>query len=477
MSSTGQFYIDGRWTGASGTRRRHVFDPATGAATGELDIAEIADLDEALAAAARGFSVWRDTSAYDRYNILRAAATLLRERSDRIADLITAEMGKPIVEARIEAKLAADHLDWNAEEGRRAYGRIIPGRAPDITQTVYLEPVGPVAGFSPWNFPVTQLIRKLAAALAAGCSIIAKAPEETPSSAIELVRCFVDAGVPKGVLNLVFGIPAEISEHLIASPVIRKISFTGSVAVGRHLGELAGRHIKRTTMELGGHSPFIVTNGVDAEAIAGMAVAMKFRNAGQVCASPTRFVIEEGVFDSFVASFVDKTRALKVGPGIDPSTQVAALAHARRPEALDALVQDARARGAKVLAGGERGTNQGYFYQPTVLANVPHDARIMNEEPFGPVAVINPVGDLNSAIAEANRLPFGLSAYAFTNSLASADRIGREVESGTISLNHFGLALPETPFGGVKDSGHGSEGGAEGLSAYLATKFVTRKAS
>lgn len=472
---TALLYIDGRWTAGSGTRRGHVYDPATGQATGEVAFAEKADLDEALAAAARAFPKWRDTSAFDRYLLIRKAASLLRERVELVAGKITAEQGKPLFEARIEASMAADHIDWNAEEGRRAYGRLIPSRGPDITQTVIFEPVGPVAGFSPWNFPVTQLVRKIAAALAAGCTIIAKAPEETPGSAIELVRCFEDAGVPAGVVNLVFGVPAEISEHLIASDVIRKVSFTGSVSVGRHLGQLAAKHVKRTTMELGGHSPFIVTADADLEKAIPLAAGMKFRNAGQVCASPTRFYVEEAAFETFVDGFVAHAKSLTLGPGADSATKMGPLAHKRRPDAIEAFVQDARDRGANIPAGGRRFGNQGYFYEPTILTHVPKDARIMTEEPFGPVAIINPVSSLDEAIAEANRLPYGLSAYAFTNSLESADRLSVEVETGTLSINHFGLAMPETPFGGIKDSGHGSEGGMEGLQAYLHTKFVTRK--
>jgi succinate-semialdehyde dehydrogenase/glutarate-semialdehyde dehydrogenase len=472
---TQSLFINGRWTAGSGSRRGMVFDPATGQASGEVAFAETTDLDEALAAAARAFPAWRDIGAFERYNIIRKAASLLRERSELVAQKITAEQGKPIFEARIEAVTAADHIDWNAEEGRRAYGRLIPSRGPDITQTVILEPIGPVAGFSPWNFPVTQLVRKIAAALAAGCTIIAKAPEETPSSAIELVRCFEEAGVPAGVLNLVFGVPAEISEHLIASDIIRKVSFTGSVPVGRHLGQLSAHHLKRTTMELGGHSPFIVTADIDLAKVVPLAVGMKFRNAGQVCASPTRFYVEEPIFNRFVDDFVAGAKALVVGPGADETTKMGPLAHKRRPDAVEAFVQDARDRGAVIPTGGRRAGNQGYFHEPTVLTHVPNDARIMNEEPFGPVAIINPVSSLDEAITEANRLPYGLSAYAFTNGLESADRLSTEIAAGTLSINHFGLAMPETPFGGIRDSGHGSEGGTEGLEAYLQTRFVTRK--
>lgn len=474
---TAHLYIDGRWTSGSGTRRGLVFDPALGIATGEVAYAEKADLEEALFSSARAFPKWRSTSPFERYNLIRKAAGLLRERAEQVARRITAEQGKPLPEARAEVAMAADHMDWNAEEGRRAYGRIIPSRGPDIAQLVILEPVGPVAGFSPWNFPVTQLVRKIAAALAAGCTIIAKAPEETPGPAIELVRCFEDAGVPPGVINLVFGVPSEISECLVASDIIRKVSFTGSIPVGRALGQLAARHMKRTTMELGGHAPLIVLADADPDRVALLAAAMKFRNAGQVCASPTRLYVEEPIFERFVDSFVARARTVVVGPGIDERTQMGPLAHKRRLDAMEAFVQDARDRGASVLVGGQRLGKEGYFYQPTVLTHVPKDAEIMLNEPFGPVAIINPVASLDEAISEANSLPYGLSAYGFTGSLESADRMTAEVATGTLSINHFGLALPETPFGGIRDSGHGSEGGIEGLQAYLQPKFVSRKRS
>ncbi|WGD29719.1 NAD-dependent succinate-semialdehyde dehydrogenase [Ancylobacter sp. WKF20] len=472
---TASLFIDGAWTAGSGSRRGTVLDPATGLATGEVAFAEVADLERALAAAERGFAVWKKVSAYERSAILRRAAALVRERAEIIAAAITAEQGKPLAEARMEALAAVEHIEWNAEEGRRAYGRLIPARAPEVTQLVKKEPVGPVAAFSPWNFPVNQLVRKIASALAAGCSIIAKAPEETPTSAIELVRCFEEAGVPTGVVNLLFGVPAEISEHLIASPVIQKVSFTGSVPVGRHLAALVARHLKRSTMELGGHAPFIVTAKADVAGAATLAAVTKFRNAGQVCASPTRFLVDEAVFEAFIDGFSSRASALNVGPGATAGTQMGPLAHARRVEAIDAFVQDARKHGARVVTGGERLGNQGFFYAPTLLADVPLGARIMNEEPFGPIAVVNRVAGLDAALAEANRLPYALGAYAFTRDLEEAERIGDELEAGTISINHFGHAMAEVPFGGFKDSGFGAEGGTEGLQAYLRDKFVTRR--
>jgi succinate-semialdehyde dehydrogenase/glutarate-semialdehyde dehydrogenase len=474
---TASLFIDGIWTAGSGTRRGTVFDPATGAATGEVAFAEKVDLDASLAAAQKGFEHWRAVSPFERSKVLRRAAELLRSRADEVGAVITREQGKPFGEARLEAQLAADHIEWNAEEGRRAYGRLIPARAVSVTQAVVMEPVGPVAAFSPWNFPVSQLVKKIAGSLAAGCSIIAKAPEETPSSAIILVKCFEEAGVPAGVINLVFGVPAEISEYLIPSRVIRKMSFTGSVPVGRHLGALAAQHLKRATLELGGHAPLIVCDDVDVALAAKTSLAMKFRNAGQVCVSPTRFLVQEGVYDRFVDAFTEGTAALKVGPGMAEGTQMGPLANGRRVDAIEGFVRDAVEHGATVRTGGERIGNQGYFFQPTVLTDVPLSARIQNEEPFGPVAVVSRFGDLDQAVKEANRLDFGLAAYAFTTRADRVNRLSREVESGMMSINHAGLAMPETPFGGIKDSGQGSEGGIEGLMAYLQPKFVSVKAN
>ncbi|ONH49854.1 succinate-semialdehyde dehydrogenase / glutarate-semialdehyde dehydrogenase [Pseudomonas cedrina] len=466
--------IDGHWSRGSHEQQGAVFNPATGEHIADLGFASHADLDRALVAAAKGFEVWRKTSAYDRSKILRRAADLVRERSDAIAELITLEQGKPLAEARMEAFGAGDHIDWYAEEGRRAYGRVIPPRARGARQMVLREPIGPVAAFSPWNFPVSQLVRKIAGALAAGCSIIAKGPEETPSSCIELCRAFQDAGVPPGVLNLVFGVPAEISDYLIRSEVIRKISFTGSVPVGRALGALAGQHLKRCTLELGGHAPFIVCDDVDVEAVAALGASLKFRNAGQICASPTRFFVQRGIYQQFVSAFSKAGAALKVGAGDAADTQMGPLANPRRVAAMQAYVDDALAVGATLAVGGQNTAQPGFFFPPTVLADVPDSARVMHEEPFGPIASIVAFDDLEEVIGKANALPFGLAAFAFTRSIQRAILLADELQSGMVSINHFGIAAPETPFGGIKDSGYGSEGGSEGLDAYLTTKFVSQ---
>lgn len=466
-------HIDGKWKPAAAGKTLPVLNPANEAVLGQLAHAEIADLDEALAAAERGFAIWSKTSVFERYKLMRKAAELMRERADTIARLLTAEQGKPLAEARMETLSAADLIDWFAEEGRRTYGRVIPARFAGVAQIATKEPVGPVAAFTPWNFPLNQVVRKLSAALATGCSIIIKGPEETPASPAELVRAFVDAGVPAGVVNLVYGIPAEISSYLIPHPVIKKISFTGSTAVGKQLAAVAGQHMKRATMELGGHSPVIVLPDADVQRTAKLMAASKFRNAGQVCVSPTRFLVDEQVYDKFVDTFTTVAKAVNVGDGLSEGTTMGPLISERRLEAVSVLVQDAVQSGAELTTGGKRIGNAGYFFEPTVLSRVPKTARIMNEEPFGPVALMVPVPNLDAAIEEANRLDYGLAAYAFTRSADSAARISSGVRSGMVSINHLGLALPEVPFGGINDSGYGTEGGAEALEPYLNTKFVT----
>jgi succinate-semialdehyde dehydrogenase/glutarate-semialdehyde dehydrogenase len=474
MYSDTSLFIDGAWSGSASGRTIPVLNPATGEPVGHVAHADRADLDRALAAAAKGFQAWRKLSAYDRYKIMRKAADNLRGRIDEVANILTTEQGKPLAEAKGETMLAPDLIDWFAEEGRRTYGTTIPARADGIQQLVFKEPVGPVAAFTPWNFPINQAVRKISCALAAGCSIIIKGPEETPASCAALVKAFADAGVPQGVINLVYGIPAEVSEYLIPSPVIRKISFTGSTAVGKHLASLAGQHMKRITMELGGHAPAIVFEDADVDVAVKVLSTNKYRNAGQVCVAPTRFLVQEKVYDTFVDKFTSAAKSLKVGDGLDKETRMGPLAHSRRIDAIEAFVGDAVAKGAKLKTGGNRIGNKGYFFEPTVLADVPLEAKIMNEEPFGPVAAIRPFDTFDSVVKEANRLDYGLAAYAYTKSAKTAAAIGAAIESGMVSINHHGLALPEVPFGGVKDSGYGSEGGADALESYLNFKFITQ---
>jgi succinate-semialdehyde dehydrogenase/glutarate-semialdehyde dehydrogenase len=467
-------HIAGSWRDASTGETMPILNPATGETLGTVPVASDDDLEAALEAAARGYRAWRVVSAYDRAKIMRKAADLIRERVDAITKIMTLEQGKPLVEAKLEILNGADTIDWFAEEGRRAYGRVIPGRAEGILQIVVKEPVGPIAAFTPWNFPINQAVRKVSAALCAGCSVILKGPEDTPASCVELVRAFLDAGVPGDVLSLVFGKPAHISEYLIPHPVIRKISFTGSTAVGKQLAALAGQHMKRATMELGGHAPAIVFKDADVGKATKLLGAAKYRNAGQVCISPTRFLVHETVYDEFVDGFVEYSRKLKVGDGSDPQTKMGPLAHSRRIDAMESFVADAEAKGANLRAGGKRIGNQGFFFEPTVFTEVPLDARIMNEEPFGPIAAIVSFKEDEEAFEEANRLPYGLAAYAYTRSAATATRVATSFESGMVSINHQGLGLPENPFGGVKDSGYGSEGGSEAVEAYLNTKFVSQ---
>ena len=469
-----QLYIDGHWREGAAARKLPVLNPATGELMGELACAETADLEEVAEAANRGFDVWRKISAFDRYKMMRKAAQLLRDRVETVAQLMTMEQGKPLAEARMEVMAGADTIDWFAEEGRRAYGRVIPARQMDVYQLVIKEPVGPVAAFTPWNFPINQIVRKLSAALAAGCSIIVKAPEETPASPAELIRAFIDAGVPAGVVNLVYGDPAHISTYLIAHPAIRKISFTGSTPVGKQLAAMAGQHMKRMTMELGGHAPVIVFNDADIALAAKTMAASKFRNAGQVCVSPTRFLVQEGVFNEFVDQFVMHAEKLKVGNGMEAGINMGPLANPRRMSAMQNLVADASQQNAKIKTGGKALGTAGNFWAPTVLTELPSSARAMTEEPFGPMALINPFKTFDDAVQEANRLPFGLAAYAWTRSARTAQQIAASVQTGMITINHLGLGMPETPFGGVKDSGYGSEGGTEALEAYLNPKFVSQ---
>lgn len=468
-----KLFIGGEWVAGGDRRTQPVINPASGETLGQLPHASTADLDQALEAARRSFPLWRAKAPHERGRILRRAADLLRERTDRIARLATQEEGKTLAETRWEVGLSADIFDWYAEEGRRAYGRVLPQRASGVRLTVLKEPVGPVAAFAPWNFPIGNPARKIGAALGAGCPCILKPAEEAPASALEVARALVDAGLPPGVLSVVFGVPSEVSSYLLASPVIRAISFTGSIAVGKQLMKLAAEGMKRTTMELGGHAPVLVFDDVDLEPVLDQAVFAKYRNAGQVCVSPTRFYVQEKIYERFVAGFTARAQALRVGDGLNETTQMGPLAHGRRLDAMDTLLRDAREHGARFDAGGSRIAGKGFFWQPTVLSAVSNDARIMNEEPFGPVAIINPFTEFDSVIREANRLPYGLAAYAFTRSARNVNLIGEQVEAGMVGINSFQISVPESPFGGVKESGHGSEEGIEGLDACLVTKFVS----
>ncbi|HEY8359825.1 MAG TPA: NAD-dependent succinate-semialdehyde dehydrogenase [Ramlibacter sp.] len=469
-----QLFINGEWQDAADGRSLAVFNPSTGKEIGRVAHAGKADLDRALEAAQKGFDTWRNMTAADRSKVMRKAAGLMRERAGTIAPLLTQENGKPLAEAKGEALAAADIIEWFAEEGFRIYGRIVPSRGNlAIRQMVLKDPVGPVAAFTPWNFPINQVVRKVGAALAAGCSMLVKAPEETPAGPAALVQAFADAGLPPGVLGLVYGNPAEISGYLIPHPVIRKITFTGSTPVGKQLAGLAGQHMKRVTMELGGHAPVIVAEDADIALAVKSAGAAKFRNAGQVCISPTRFLVHESIRNEFAQALAKYASGLKVGDGLAEGTQMGPLANPRRLTAMAEFHDDAVKHGAQVLAGGKRIGDAGNFWEPTVLMDVPTQARIFNDEPFGPVAAIRGFNTLDEAIAEANRLSFGLAGYAFTRSLKNADLLSRKVEVGMLWINMPAMPSAEMPFGGIKDSGYGSEGGPEAIEAYLNARAVS----
>ncbi len=465
-----KLFINGSWRLGEGRDAHAVVNPATGQTIAEQPLATEADLQEALAASQKGFDLWRHMDVNERAAILHKAADLIRERADHIATLLTLEQGKPIGEARGEVVSSAAMFDYFGEEAKRSYGRVLV-RPSGQRAMVIKQPVGPVASFTPWNFPVYLMSKKLAAALAAGCSVIAKPPEETPGCTSALMACVIDAGVPAGVAQLVYGVPDLVSRTLIASPTIRKVSFTGSVPVGKHLMRLCADGVKRMTMELGGHAPVLIFDDCDFEKTMDMVVPQKFRNAGQVCVSPTRFYVQAGIYDRFVTGFTERMKGYPVGDGMDASVKMGPLANPRRPTAIGALVADAVAKGATLNSGGEA-YGDGFFFQPTLLSDVPLNADIMSNEPFGPVAVTRPFETLDEVLEQANRLPFGLASYAFTTNLHTANAVADGLDSGMVGINTFSLSTHDAPFGGVKESGFGSEGGPEGLDGYYVTKAV-----
>jgi len=466
-----KLHIAGDWLGAEGRETMPVLNPATEEELGQLPMVSKADLDRALAAAERGFETWRRATAQDRASVLRGAAALLHERADEIGRNATVEEGKTLPEAILETHIAAGLFEFYAEETRRLYGRVLV-RPVGQRSLVMKVPVGPVASFAPWNFPVGNPARKLGAAIGAGCSCILKPAEESPASGMAVVQALLDAGLPEGVAQLVFGVPDEVSTHLLASPVIRKLSFTGSVPVGKHLMTLAAANMQRTTMELGGHAPVLVFEDADLDKVLNLMVAAKYRNAGQVCVSPTRYYIQRSIYPEFARRFTDGAAAITVGNGLEEGVQMGPMANPRRPEAIEAFVKDAVEQGANLQTGGSRIDGPGWFFQPTVLSDLPDSARIMNEEPFGPVALLNPFDDYDDAISKANRLPFGLAAFAFTGSADTAVRVGDDIEAGMVGVNTNMIAGPDAPFQGLKESGHGSEDGPEGLEACLVTKTI-----
>ena len=469
-----KLFINGSWVNSIKNETIDIHNPANGDLIGNVSHARIEDLDLVLDSAQKGFLAWKKFSAFERSKIMRKAAEILKSRTKDIAKLMTIESGKPIADAEIELGMGIDQIEWFAEEGRRTYGRIIPSRSKVVNQFVFKEPVGVVAAFTPWNWPVQQTARKIAPALAAGCSIIVKGPEETPTSTAEFVKAFDEAGIPKGTLNLVFGIPSEISKYLIPHPIVKKVTFTGSTQVGKELMSLAGRYMKKVTMELGGHSPAIICEDANIETAVNVLVGTKFRNAGQICISPSRFLVHKKVYEKFLNLFVENVRSIKVGNGLEDGIKMGPLIHERRLLSVESLVKDAVDKGANIVTGGKRIGNKGYFFEPTVLTDVHKDSNLMNEEPFGPLAPILSFNDIDDAVDEANRLEYGLAAYVYTKNLKLAQQLGANIESGQISINHHGLGLVENPFGGVKGSGIGSEMGAEGIEPYLNIKFISQ---
>ena len=468
-----RLFINGQWCDGENGKTLPVINPSTGLEIGRVSCIDIAGLEKAVLAAQSGFEIWRNTPAVERSKMMDIAAKNVRERADQIALLMTQEQGKPLAEAKAELMMAAEVIEWFSGEARRVYGRIVPARNQSTQQQVLKFPIGPVAAFTPWNFPVNQIVRKLSAALSAGCSMIVKAPEETPASPASLIQAFVDAGIPAGVIGLVYGNPAEISEYLIKHPIIKKITFTGSTPVGKQLAALAGLHMKRATMELGGHAPVIIAEDANVQLAVKAAGSAKFRNAGQVCISPTRFLVHESLRDEFIEAMLKQVTALKVGNGLDEGINMGPLANARRLTAMADFTNDAVAKGAKIITGGERIGSAGNFFSPTILADVPLNAKVFNDEPFGPMLGVRTFKTLDEAIAEANRLPFGLAGYAFTQSLKNAHQLSQELQVGMLWINQQALAWPEMPFGGIKESGYGSEGGYEAMEAYLNTKSVS----
>ena len=469
-----KLFINGQWIDKTSSGFKPIINPATEEQIGEFPVAGAEELAAALAAAQAGFQKWSSMLVLDRFKLISKATGFVRQRAERIAEVLTLEQGKPLAESLREVQLSADIIDFLAEESKRLVARGVPPRLANVaSQTVQRVPVGPVAALTPWNFPVNLPARKIGAALAAGCSVIIKPDEETPAACMELIRCFEDAGLPAGVLNMVLGVPADISDALIAAPEIAKVSFTGSTAVGRMLGEKCARHLKRYTAELGGHAPVIVCEDVDVAAVAKLAVVAKYRGAGQVCASPIRFLVHASVYEQFRDEFVALAKELKVGASTEAGVQMGPLIARRRVEEMEMLVADAVAQGGTVLCGGKKLDRTGFFFEPTMIEGAPLTSRVQNIEPFGPIALIDSFTDLDDAIARANASPYGLASYAFTNDLKKSVRLSTGLKAGMVGINHFGVSQPETPFGGVKDSGMGSESGLEGLLGYTEVKFVS----
>lgn len=467
-------FIDGTWIEAAQRKTLEVIDPATEQVLGTLPIATRDDVDKAIAAAERTFAAWRGTSSLARSGILRQAATLMRQRQERIARVITYELGKPLAEAMGEVITAAEMFEWGAEEARRLYGRIIPGRNPDIRQMVMPEPVGPVAAFAGWNAPAITPSRKIAGALAAGCTMVIKPSEETPGVALEVIRAVVDAGLPAGVLNAVFGNPGAISDQLLAADEIKMVTFTGSTSIGKQLAAQAAPSLKKLTLELGGHAPVLVFDDCDIDEAVKSLAAAKYRNSGQICTSPTRIYVQDSIYETFTAKLAKAANSIKIGNGFDPDVKMGPMANPRRYAAIKEFIDDAVKQGARIVAGGNTTEGKGWFVAPTVIRDFNNRCLAANTEPFGPLALVRPFSSFDEAITEANRLPFGLASYVFTLNSRTAKRAADAIKSGVVCINHCQASLPETPFGGMKNSGQGKEGGIEGLAEFMDIKYISQ---
>jgi succinate-semialdehyde dehydrogenase/glutarate-semialdehyde dehydrogenase len=468
-----ELLINGKWKMGSENKAEPVINPATNEVIGDLPHASKKDLDEALESNLEAFKLWKKESPLNRQKIIENACRNLESKFDQVATNLTIEMGKPLAEAKGELAVGLDVLRWYGEEGKRAYGRIVPSRMSNMSQTVIKEPIGPVIAFVAWNFPVMNVVRKIGGALAAGCTITIKPSEETPGTAIAIGRAFMDAGLPPGVLNIVFGVPSEVSEHLCGSKIPRKLSFTGSIPVGKHLQKLAADNMIRCTMELGGHSPLMVFDDTDIDMAAKISVAGKFRNAGQVCVSPTRFLVQDTVKEQFIRAVINETNKIKVGNGLDDGINMGPLIAERRIDIMKDFVNDAVENGANIEMGGNRMNLEGSFFAPTILTNVSDNTKIMNEEPFGPLLPIDTFNSVDEVIDRANRLDFGLASYAFSNDPKIVSFLKSEIQAGLLAVNSTVVSTPETPFGGIKQSGYGSEGGIEGIDAFLVTRFIS----
>lgn len=471
--TTPALYIDGEWI-TQAERYGDVLNPATDEVLAKFPFANSQQIDRALASAQAGFEVWKKTNYDERIAIMQRAAGIIRQHAEHTARCMTMEHGKPLADSRGEVENCAKLLEWSAKAAADYSDRPLNDMRGFASRTVRKEPIGPVAAFPAWNFPASLATRKMASAIAVGCSIIVKPAEETPVSFMAVVQALHEAGLPKGVVNILMGDPAKISKHLIESPIIKKISFTGSTPVGQQLAALAGQYAKPCVMELGGHAPVVIFDDANIEKAVALSATTKSRNTGQVCISPTRFFIQDGVYDEFVKGFTDTFAAIRVGNGLEEGIQMGPLANPRRIGEIDALVKDAVSKGARLLTGGHRLDRAGNFYAPTVLADVPDNARIMQEEPFGPIAVLNRFSDYDEAINKANNTDFALASYAFTGSQQTADKLANDLDSGKVGINGFPVIFLDSPLGGRRQSGYGSEGGYEGLDAYRIVKFVSQ---